>query len=452
MANIYVRSTDGSDADNGSTWALAKTTLANAATIEAAGDTVYISSAHAESVASNVLVALAGTNNNPVKLLSVNDAAEPPNTLAVGASIVTTGASSIDVHGAGYLYGLTLSAGSGGVNVSLLLNSNGSNANKRQTYEKCKFIAGATGTGSFIQVNGGGANAQNCETLWKDCDIRATKTSNSQMSVTGSFIWQGGSILPGHVASSSGLIASSSASAGRAAYGTFSGLDLSNLGVSQAIFAGSIGSAQFVISNSKLPASWSGALVSGTIGIADRFEMHNCDSADTNYRLWVADYAGSIKSETTVVRTGGANDGSVGFAWRMVSGAENNFPLLALVTPGLPARWNSAVGDPLTITVDILHDSLTNLKDDEVWLEVEYLGTSGFPLSIFKSDAKVSVLATASDQTVSDATWTTTGLTNPNKQQLSVTITPQEVGYFQARVHLAKASYMVFVDPKLTVS
>jgi hypothetical protein len=41
MANPgYVRSTDGSDADNGSTWALANATLAGAMTDAAAGDRI----------------------------------------------------------------------------------------------------------------------------------------------------------------------------------------------------------------------------------------------------------------------------------------------------------------------------------------------------------------------------------------------------------------------------
>ena len=43
-------------------------------------------------------------------------------------------------------------------------------------------------------------------------------------------------------------------------------------------------------------------------------------------------------------------------------------------------------------------------------------------------------------------------MSNPNTQKLSVTITPQEAGYMQAKVYLAKASKTVYVDPKLTVT
>jgi hypothetical protein len=54
MANLYVRSTDGNNSDNGTTWALAKATVAGVAAIDAAGDTIYLSQDHNETTASSV--------------------------------------------------------------------------------------------------------------------------------------------------------------------------------------------------------------------------------------------------------------------------------------------------------------------------------------------------------------------------------------------------------------
>jgi len=452
MPEIYVRSTDGDDLDTGATWALAKATMLDAAASGAAGDTIYLSQLHSESQAAGMTITLAGTNSAPVKVLAVNDGAEPPTTLGSTALIETTGANSLFVHGAAYFYGVTFSAGSGFVNSNLVLNSYTLRPNCVQFYERCQFLVMSSGLGAGIKVNGAAAaNAIDNATVWKDCDIKTGTPNGAPLTVFGRLTWNGGSVLAGSAASSGGLISSAN-SAGEGSFGIFAGLDLSNMGVSQPLFHSTVSTARFVISNSKLPAAWSGTLVGGTINVADRFEMHNCDSADTNYRLWVEDYAGSIKSETTIVRTGGASDGTTPFAWRMISSANAVYPLTTLDTPGLPARWNDTVGTPITITVEILHDSLTALKDDEVWLDVQFLGTSGVPLSLFESDAKANILATAAAQTTSTATWTTTGLTNPNKQQLSVTVTPQEAGFIQAKVHLAKAGYTVFVDPKLTVS
>jgi hypothetical protein len=180
--------------------------------------------------------------------------------------------------------------------------------------------------------------------------------------------------------------------------------------------------------------------------------MYNCDNAATNYRMWVEDYAGSIKSETTIVRADGATDGTQPFSWKMTSSANCNAALSQLETDELPPKWNEVVGSAITVQVEIAHDSVTNLTDGEVALEVQYLGTSGVPLSLFISDSKSSFLATAADQTTSSATWTTTGMTNPNKQVLSVTFTPQEVGFILPKVILGKASKTIYVCPKVQVS
>ena len=82
----------------------------------------------------------------------------------------------------------------------------------------------------------------------------------------------------------------------------------------------------------------------------------------------------------------------------------------------------------------------------EIWVEVEYRDTSGSRRSVEITDHRATLLTTAADQTTSSATWTTTGLTNPNKQKLAVTFTPQVAGYSVARIVLAKPSKTVYVD------
>lgn len=178
--------------------------------------------------------------------------------------------------------------------------------------------------------------------------------------------------------------------------------------------------------------------------------MHNCDATDTNYRLWEETYAGSTKQETTVVRTGGASDGTTPLSWRLASNTLAEYPTLVHESPEI-VRWNETIGSAITATIEILTDNVT-LTDAECWLEVQYLGTSGFPLSLFISDAKADILATAANQTTSTEAWTTTGIGTPVKQKLSVTFTPQEKGFIHAVVKLAKPSTTVYVDPELTVT
>ena len=114
MAIIYLRSTNGTaDADDGSTWALAKTTLAAALTAAGNGGTVYVSQAHAETQATVMTLTSPGTAANLVKIICVSDATAPPTTLATTATVTTTGASPISFSGFGYCYGVTFNAGTG---------------------------------------------------------------------------------------------------------------------------------------------------------------------------------------------------------------------------------------------------------------------------------------------------------------------------------------------------
>ncbi len=51
----------------------------------------------------------------------------------------------------------------------------------------------------------------------------------------------------------------------------------------------------------------------------------NCDSGDTNYRYYLSMYEGTVRSESTIVRTSGATDGTTSISRKMVSGANTKF-------------------------------------------------------------------------------------------------------------------------------
>lgn len=439
MSNIYVRSTDGSDVDDGSTWALAKAGLAGAAAIDAAGDTIFVSQNHAETTAGNVSIALAGTIASPVKIICGNDAAEPPTAVADTATVTTTGTGYISITGSAYVYGVTFVAGTGsssGPGISMSGNTH------LGVFEKCAFKLVNTHSGTNVRL-GVSTSGAHYRGHWKDCDIKFAAAAQSIVVDSTRFDWDGGSVLAGS-ATPTALIGFGGATGNGPT--TVSGVDLSNLGTTFNIFASSLVPTKGVIRNCKLPAGWTGGLgVTGTP--ATRYEMHNCDSGDTNYQMWVEDYAGSIKSETTIVRTGGSSDGTTPLSWKMASNANAEYPTVVLDSPEI-AKWNETVGTPITATVEVITDGVT-LTDADCWLEVQYPGTSGFPLSLFANDAPADVLATPANQTTSTAAWTTTGLTTPVKQKLEVTFTPQEKGVLSAVVRLAKASTTVYVDRKL---
>ena len=186
----------------------------------------------------------------------------------------------------------------------------------------------------------------------------------------------------------------------------------------------------------------------GGTGVDVRLE--NVDSGDTNYKFYNLGYEGTIQEETTLVRTGGSNDGVTTYSMRMASSSAVNYPALPLESLCIPVRID-ATGSSKTISIEILHDSQGSgasgdFQDDEIGLEIQYSGTSASTLYAYADSEKTDILTTASDYSNSSETWTTTGMTSPVKQTLSVTITPQELGYYLLTVNLYKASSVVYID------
>lgn len=473
------------------------------ATAMAAGDRLFISNNHAESIASTVTIAFPGTLTSPVQALCVVDTAAPPTTLSTTGSITTTGQSNLFVAGSAYIHGVIFNCATGSGSAYLVMNQT---EGHYQVLRSCQLNLVSTDTGSSIASIGGNANVSG-KTDLINCAVTLGR-SDFQLFGLGLNTHISGGSLSKSTFSDTAL--SPFGSSGEGAVILIEGYDFSglNAAVKLVIGGGSSNPGLAYIKNCKLPASWTGTLVNSRITRAgSRVEMHNCDSVDTNYRLWIEEIAGSIRSETTIVKTGGASDGTTALSWKMATSLDTEYPWLSLNTMDY-AEWIETLVAK-TVTFEIIHDSAANLKDDEVWLEVSYLGTAGFPLGTTISDAKSSVLAAAADQTASTVAWdgsTITARANSTayvvgnvykvgtnagriffctvagtsaaaepaglataldggavadgtatfragiRQSLAVTFTPQEKGYFFAKVKVSKASYTLYVDPKATVT
>jgi hypothetical protein len=438
MPNIYVNSADGLDADNGSTWALAKATLAGAAAIDAAGDTIFIKNTHSQTGAGTTH-AFAGTAGNPVRVLSVSDSNEPATTLATGATINANATNGGSYTGSAYVYGLLLSssqAASGGITFN-------SGTGQSQEWDTCTFRL--TANDNRPQYAIGPTSGAPVRTTFRNCAFRFGHASQTLLNNMSNTDFIGCSIESGGTAASTFLVFSNDrGSAGRV---RFMGCDFANLATAATLCTMNADSyVEFI--NCKLPASWSGT-VAGTMTVGSRAAMYNCDAGDTNYRLQIEDYAGTIRSETTIVLSGGASDGTTPLSWRMAGNANTNELANVLYSDWI-AVWNEDTGASKTMTIEVITDGVT-LTDATAWLEVMHMGTSGFPLGTIVRDKRAGVLTSAANQTSSSATWTTTGLASPVKQKLEATFTPQEKGVVYARVALA-ANAVVYVDPKPTIS
>lgn len=438
MANIYVRSTDGSDTDSGATWALAKATLAGAAAIDAVGDTIFFSQSHAESSAMGT-IALAGTNASPTRLICANDAAEPPTSQANTATITSTG--NITFSGALVAEGITFVAGFGSSG-TVSTNFSGSTG-ATAVLQDCVIHIASTSSASRIDFTTGPGSYAN----FLDVDVKFAHAGQGIRPQSGAVIrWDGGSLLSGGTSPTTFMLPTGSAGANV----VISAFDLSNASAGINLVAAGTPT-RSIWRNCKLPASWSGAFVTGTpLNAIERHEFHNCDSAGTNYRLHIRDFAGTLDSETTLVRSGGATDGTTPISWKIVTNG-NTKERTPFITPEF-GQWGDTTGTSRTVSVEILHDSTTDLTDADIWLEVLYLGTAGSTLGAIASGARTNVLGGTTAHASSSATWTTTGMTNPKKQTLSLTFTPQMAGVYACRVKVGDASYTVYVDNEATVT
>jgi hypothetical protein len=183
----------------------------------------------------------------------------------------------------------------------------------------------------------------------------------------------------------------------------------------------------------------------------DSVELFNCSDGNKTYGYKKSNYCGDIVEETTIVRTGGASDGTTGQSIKMVSSADTKegFGCLALSSPPIHIWTTSAASQ--TVAVELVYDSLTALQNDEIWLEVEYPADNTSGLGAMASSQCVP-LGTPANIPDSSEAWTTTGLSNPNTRKLTVTIDPGKAGQVTARVYLAKASTTVYVDPMITIT
>lgn len=443
MTTTYVRSTDGNNADTGATWALAKANL-EWGTI-GTGDTVYVSQVHAESSAASININITSVpSTSPAKILCGNDAAQPPTAVATTASVTTTGATNIIIGGAAnpgnaYFYGIKFSCGTGAVTGLLEV---AGNAGDYIVYEKCQFILGTSGASSQITAN------TSVETVaWKNCDVKFGAAGQSIAGIN--LAWDGGSVLSGGTSPTALIVIGASATASLSM--AVRNVDLSNLSSGANLIAAGQRLGVITFSNCKLPSGWTGSLCSGSLVPGTRFSLYNCDSAGTIYKLWIKTFAGDIRDETTLVRTGGASNGSTVLSWKMVATANAKYPWFPLESDPI-VIWNSTTGSSKTVTVEVLQDSATALTNGDIWLEVDYYGASGNPQGTKASSCVADVLTSTANISTSTATWTTTGMANPNPQKLSVTFTPQLAGYFLCKVMLAKASATVYVDPRVSVA
>lgn len=439
MADRYVYS-GATGSGTGADWANAHTTLAAACSAASSGDRVFVADDHAETQNSAMSISIFGFNTSPTRILCVRrvGGSVPPVAadLRKTATITTTGVSAItigDYLRYGRMYGLNFYCGTGAVAVNFTISA-------QLILDSCTFNLGTT-TSLSRMVFGGGSGQK-----FELCGSTAFGFGNVGQQVqfqSHPYVWAGDG-SPGVVGANipTLLLANYGIQDGR-----ITGVDFSNMGSGKTIIGQGANSGQTVLANCKLDAAVT--ITPNPSHPFHRVDVIGCNSSGNVQRNERYMRGGALTTETTIVRTGGASDGTTPYSWKIVAPSENRVDLPFKTFD--QEVWNDDVGSAKTLTVHIITNNVT-LTDEDIWLEVEYLGSSGAPIVARTNDA-VAILGTPSNQASdSGQAWTTTGLTTPNKQKLECSFTPQLKGPIRWRVCYAKTSTTVYVCPKADLS
>jgi hypothetical protein len=436
MASYYVRSGAGGSA-NGTSWANAYLTLAAAFSGKAAGDTFYVSEDHAETQASTITLTSPGTLANPCKVVCVDHAGSVPPVsadLRTTGTITASGANVMNLGGSAYVSGITLSAG---VTLQLAVD------NQIWVFKDSSLRLSGAGGGSIGFTGGLQGSASVLRLI--NTTLKFGGTGQTLNVITGTFQWYdtpsafvSGGTIPTTVFTFT---------ATRSALVDVRGVDLSAVGSGKTLFGNGASTGPIIgtLQNCKIDAAVTIAATPSTPGCTF-IDTWRVGASGVNYNQGRYRYEGSLVEETTIVRSGGASNGTTGISWKIVTTANSSW-FVPFESPPIDI-WNDTTGSSVTATVEGIWGGGSVPNNDDIWIEAEYLGGSGSPQSSFVNCSKADALASNAGLTTSTVTWG--GSTT--KFKMAVTFTPQQKGWVRIRVKAAKTSSTFYIDPKVTLS
>jgi len=444
MATYYVWS-GASGANNGTSWANAYVAFGSAvAAATASGDVIKVHVGHTENLAA------AATYNfaNRIAAICVDkDAADAISEMDGTTNYIGHSTTAYTItFGGGYnvfLHGLAFKIGGSTNNQMNFANTDGAN----HVFSKCRLWLNKGGN-TFFQF-GAAANTVNAYLEFDGCDFKFGATSQNIRPRTAAWRINGGQINT--TGSSPTTLFAEAQNLSDVCI--INGCDISHA-TGKLVASNTTRSITFSFINCKLA---SGVTVLATqspanLGSAEVF-LYNCASDDTHYQF--ANY--NAFGETVVSTAIYANDGAEydvaanKYSWKITTSASCSY-YTPYVSPWV--HLHNETLSAITPYLECMRDNSAGavFKDDEVWAEFSYQGTTGFPLGVFVND-RMALLGSPANQTASSKTasdWTgETGTPGFFKIGPASSITPAEIGPLSARVCVGKPSVTVYVDPQI---
>jgi hypothetical protein len=431
-------------------WGTPHARLANAyaANWGAAGNRFFLADNHAETQATAMtLISPATAAAGPTYAICVDRTAALPPVEAnfnTGAKVSTTGSSTVLLQatansmGSCYYQGVTFTAGdaAGGASIGI------QGATINHVCKNCAFVVG--GTLSVNAISFGAGSTVPTQVLWDNCTVQFAAVGQGLKVTNAGFEWRNTpSALQGATIPTNLFNAQST--------GAYS---VVCRGVDFSAYSGTLvlvgAAASFVFEDCKFHASVTRMGSAVSMGYpADPVVTVRCDSGATNYKATRDEYSGSQVTETSITRVGGATDGTQAQSDKIATNAQ-----AAFLTPYrmLPlAIWNETTGADVTVTVYGTINSASLPNNDELWMDVQYLGSSGSPIASFKTTCKSHPLAANAAVSSDGSSWNGGGSgAGWSPFKLVVTLTspqPAMKGFIYINVRAAKASTTYYLDP-----
>jgi len=434
VASYYVWS-GATGSANGTSWANAYTSLATAFSGKAAGDLFYVAHDHSDTNASSLNTA--GSIVSPIKAVCVDRAGSVPPVSAdrrATAQVATTGSNNITMSGVTHYDGIIFTAGNATGIVNFNLQSTSANWTR---FDNCSLRIGGSGATNKINM-----------TIVPSAYVELNNTTMSftavgqNINIQGFFRWRN---TPSALLGTIPTILFTLGSAGGDV--ECIGVDLSAAGSGKTICGttSNTGAVRYRFLDCKLDAAVTKSTVPSGYG-TNEVDFIRSGSSGVNYTVFRHRVAGTLDQETTIVRTGGASDGTTPISWKVITTANCNYSMPFECPP--IAIWNDTTGSAKTATVEGIWGGGAVPLDSEIWLECEFLADASSPQGSFANDGTANLLATPANQASSSATWG--GSTT--KFKLEVTFTAQQKGWIYARVKIGKPSTTMYIDPLVTLS
>ena len=417
--------TGASTTDSGVTWKCLGATgafsklaapharLTNARAWGAAGNVFWIADNHAEIQSLSMSLKGPGTITSPdYNLCFDHTASLPPSSsnLKSAATITNSANTAINVYGYSYYYGCQfLSQATSGTALQL--------ANAVYTnLDTCVFnLNGGSGTALFSIGSASGISYAR---------LHNTQVSFSAVGQTikfgsGNYVWDAtpnaiqGSALPTILIQNSTVSGSAN----------IRDVDFSAYTSGTIIGAGSTGAFNFILRDCKFN---SGATIAATPANASgsRVDVITSDSIASTYqqqRYW---YQGTLVPDTTVTMTGGASDGVTAIAWKITTTANVVWPFpfetfpIGLFFPN--SLWSNGLGLSSNFNVRGIVNAAAVPLNDQLWMEVEYLGSATSTLGSFATTGKTSPIASGISLTADTTAWDSQVAARQNSHAYSV--------------------------------